>query len=538
MHQISPVAHWPVVLGVVRQLNVAALIDTFCPPHPAPVLACGRGVEALLLAILDGQHALYNVGARLEERGMVALLQPGLTPASRHDDRLGQILDALLAAHRNRVFGAIALNALAIDALPTPWRPQDTTTLTRYGASEDEPKPPGAPRPAYGQSQDGHDALKQVLLRLGVSRDGLPLRMGARDGQTRDSPETPVALEEGVARGLDGVRGMVADRQGSCQRTLGWCREPRVGLITLGPRTCAVRQEVEAWGQQHGALPWWLEKPARPRQEPPRRGHGPSVVRRVPVEDADGRLDGAAIRFRVVHASPLAQQGAVTSAAAPAQEAARVTEHVPHVAARWVAGAADAEAAIAEDEGRGQGRRGRTPRPWRYHGLHDRVEAVRVLNKRTRRGRPPPAEAPQVEVRYRRVVPPAVLTPAADAHGWTVLATTGQSDVCTDAALLQADQEQHSTVEPGLRWIKNPAAIAPVWLEKPARIAALAMLTVVGLLGSAVIQRQVRLYLHDHDPQVPGNKGATATPTAAVVFALLTQVMLGQFVVDNRVHPD
>ena len=43
---------------------------------------------------------------------MVPLLQPGLTRASLHDDRLGQILDALLAAHLNRVFGTIAFNAL------------------------------------------------------------------------------------------------------------------------------------------------------------------------------------------------------------------------------------------------------------------------------------------------------------------------------------------------------------------------------------------------------------------------------------------
>jgi hypothetical protein len=35
IHQLSPVAHLPLVLGVVRKLNVAALIDTFCPPHPA-----------------------------------------------------------------------------------------------------------------------------------------------------------------------------------------------------------------------------------------------------------------------------------------------------------------------------------------------------------------------------------------------------------------------------------------------------------------------------------------------------------------------
>jgi hypothetical protein len=59
------------------------------------------------------------------------------------------------------------------------------------------------------------------------------------------------------------------------------------------------------------------------------------------------------------------------------------------------------------------------------------------------------------------------------------------------------------------------------------------MLTVVGLLVYAVIQRQVRLYLRDHDRQVPGNKGPTATPTAAVVFALFTPIMLVHFAVDN-----
>ena len=87
------------------------------------------------------------------------------------------------------------------------------------------------------------------------------------------------------------------------------------------------------------------------------------------------------------------------------------------------------------------------------------------------------------------------MSPSEDAHGWTTLATTRRPEECTDTERLQAYQEQHSTVEPGFRWIKNPAAISPVWLEKPARIAALARLTVVGFLVYAVIQRQVRLYL-------------------------------------------
>src|SRR5512132_2956593 len=422
MQQISPVAHLPLVLGGVRKLNVAALIDTFYPPHPAHVLSCGRGVEALLLAILDGHHALYKVGARLEERGMLPLLQPGWTRASLHDYRLGQILEALFAAHLNRVFGAIALNALDVYTISTPWLHQDTTTITLYGAYEEEPhrgERPVPPRPAYGHSKDGHDDLKQVLLSLGVSSEGLPLRLGVRDGNTSDSTETPVAIEACLALGLDGVRGIVADSKAYCKRTLGLCLEQGVGLITLVPRTCAVRQEVEAWGQQHGALPLLLEKPGRTRQEPPRCWHGQSVVRRVPVEYADGRLDVAEIRFLVVHSSQLAHQAAVTYAAAQAKEAERVTAHVRRVEARWFACAADAEAAIAEYAGRGQGRRGRKPRPWRYHVLHYQVESC-----------------------YRLRVHPEALVPSEEAHGWTVLATTVGPEGCTDAELLQAYQEQ------------------------------------------------------------------------------------------------
>ena len=536
IHQISPVAHLPLVLGVVRKLNVAARIDTCCPPHPAHVLSCGRGVEALLLAILDGHHALYKVGARLEERGMLPLLQPGLTRASLHDYRLGQILEALFAAHLNRVFGAIALNALDVYAISTPWLHQDTTTITLYGAYEEEPhrgEGPVPPRPAYGHSKDGHDDLKQVLLSLGVSSEGLPLRLGVRDGNTSDSRETPVAIEECVALGLDGVRGIVADSKAYCKRTLGLCLEQGVGLITLVPRTCAVRQEVETWGQQHGPLPLLLEKPGRTRQESPRRWHGASVVRQGEVEDADGRLDLAEIRFLVVHSSQLADQTAVAYAAAQAKEAERLAEHIRRVEARWFACAADAEAAIADYAGRGQGRRGRPPHPWRYHAVDYRVEAVSVPQKRTRRGRPPKTEGPQVEVRYRLAVHREALVPAADTYGWTVLATTVPPAVCTDTEILQAYQEQHITVEPGFRWIKNPAAISPVWLEKPERIAALAMLTVVGLLVYAVIQRQVRLYLCEHARHIPGNKGLTATPTAAVVFALFTPGMLVYSTVDN-----
>jgi transposase len=535
VQQSHPIAHLPLVLGVLRRLEVPTIIDRLIPPHPAHGLSCGRGVEAFVLAILDGHHALYKIGRRLQERGMVALLQPGLTCASLNDYRLGHILDALFAANLTTVFSAIALKALEVYAIPTPWLHQDTTTIALYGAYEDEPQTPGAPRPAYGHSKDGRGDLKQVLLSLGVSGDGgVPLRLGVRDGNRSDSVETPMAIAECLALGLEGVRGIVADSKAYSRRTLGVCLEYKVDLITLVPRTCAVRQALEAWGQQQAALPLLLEKPGRTKDEAPRRWHGQSVIRQVEVEYSDGRVALEALRFVVVHSSQLAQQQTQAYTAAQAKEADAVMAHVKHVQARWFACEADAAAAIAEYEGRGQGQRGRRPRPWRYHAVRYRVVAETRRTRRARRGRPAKTESPPTEAGYRLVVEVAALAKAEEDNGWAVLATTVGAEGSGDTEILQAYQGQNTTVEPGFRWIKHPAAIAPVWLEKPERIAALAMLTVLGLLVYSVIQRQVRLYLRMHDQQLPGNKGLTATPTAAGVLALFAQVALVQLWIDAQ----
>jgi hypothetical protein len=45
------------------------MIDGVLPPNPAQVLSGGRGVDACMLAMLDGHHARYPVGSRLAERG-------------------------------------------------------------------------------------------------------------------------------------------------------------------------------------------------------------------------------------------------------------------------------------------------------------------------------------------------------------------------------------------------------------------------------------------------------------------------------------
>lgn len=132
--------------------------------------------------------------------------------------------------------------------------------------------------------------------------------MGRRDGNTSDSVEVPQAIEESLALGLGGLKGLVADAKAESQRTLGWCLEQDVGLITFVPRTCGIRQEVEAWGQQPSSLPLLRDKPARRRTDTPRRWYGRSLTREVEVEYGDGRIELAPVRFVAVYSNQLAQQ--------------------------------------------------------------------------------------------------------------------------------------------------------------------------------------------------------------------------------------
>ena len=308
---------------------------------------------------------------------MVALLQPGLTRASLNDYRLGHILDALFAANLNQVFSAVALKALEVYAIPTPWLHQDTTTIALYGAYEDEPKTPEAPRPAYGHSKDGRDDLKQVLLSLGVSGDGgLPLRVGLRDGNRSDSVETPLAIEECLALGLEGVRGIVADSKAYSRRTLGLCLERRDWFSHLSPthlRRAAGTRSLGAAATRLAPLggETWADQ-------------GRSAPPLAWAKCASGRwrwstaMDGSPsersalwwcirVNWRSSKPSPMPLRKRRKPRPWPTT--------CKQVHARWFACLPDAEAAIAEYEGRGPGRRGRRPRPWRYHTVRYRIVA-------------------------------------------------------------------------------------------------------------------------------------------------------------------
>ncbi len=90
----------------------------------------------------------------------------------------------------------------------------------------------------------------------------------------------------------------------------------------------------------------------------------------------------------------------------------------------------------------------------------------------------------------------------------------------TDAELLAACKDQ-AGVDNAFRWLKEPASVAPIFLEKEERIAALALIYVLAYMVYTLIQRRMRAKLAEQETTVPGNKGRTAKPTTEVIFRLM-----------------
>ena len=298
------------------------------------------------------------------------------------------------------------------------------------------------------------------------------MRGGLRDGHRRDRVAPPRALEACLAWGWEGMRGLVAESKASSRRPLGGWLAHQGERITRVPRPCAVRQALAAWGRAPPTLPLWVEHPGRTPPEAPRRGPGHSV--RPPVQGADsaGRVAQEALRGVVGHARQRAQPPTQTSAAAPGTEAEAGAAHVRQGQARWCAGRPAAETASAEYEGQGPGPRGRRPRPWREDTVRSRMAADPRRTRRARRGRPAKLAPPPRESGSRGAGEVEARANPAEAHGGPGRATTGSEANGAAVERLQASQDPNTTVAPGLRWLKHPAASAPVGWEKPAWIAA------------------------------------------------------------------
>jgi transposase len=521
--------HLPLVGTMLRELTVKDTLDALIPPHERNAVTVGECVEALVLTILTGEHALSRVAETLSGYDMEVIFQRPMDAAHFHDNRLGRALDALWATGLDRIYGAVISRAIQQYALELARLHTDTTSLKVYGAYEPDEEAEG-PLVTFGYSRDHRPDLKQLLFGLTVTAEGIPVWGHVTDGNRSDSTEHRFQITQLRQHLPDlGEPLLVADSKFCAGETMALATEHRFRFVTLVPQTVSLRQAlVDA--PELGELPLLWERPGR-RTGECEAYHGTSTVRPYFWKTVAGELQEMPLRFLVVESTQLAKVKAPRLTAAQQAEQGRLTTLRQQWQRRTFACEADARQAATLC--------------WRELALHSHqltytVDAEWVPAKRTTRGRPP-KDAPRPQRQVWRVswqvqeATAAILAQAQRERRFVLATNVLDTQHLSDADLLRAYKGQPA-VELSFKWAKNPAAIAPIFLETPTRMAALGCVYRMALLVYTLVERQVRKSLTERRETLPGRPAPSQSPTARTVFQLMRNIAVVTLVWSGRSH--
>lgn len=521
--------HLPLVGALLRELAVKDTLDALIPPHERHAVTVGECLEALVLTILTGEQALSRVADTLAGDELAVMFQRPMEAGHFHDNRLGRALDALWATGLDRLYGMVVSQAIHRYALELARLHTEATSLKVYGAYERDEGSEG-PLITFGYRRDHRPDLKQRLFGLTVTAEGVPVWGHVTDGHQSDSTEHRFHLTQLRQHLPDlGEPLLVADSKFFAGETMTLAAAHRFRFVTLVPQTVGLRQAlVEAPELSERPLLW--EQPGR-RQGEREQYRGASVVRPYRWKTAAGEVPEIALRLLVVESTQLAKAKAPRLAAAHQAEPAMLADLVQQWPRRPFACEAEAHpaATLCLRELR-----------WHQHQLTSLVSAEWVTAKRTTRGRPPKDALPPQRQVWRVIGPVREATAAirmrAQRECRFVLATNGLApQELSDAERLRASKGQPAA-ELSFQWTKNPAAIAPIFLETPTRIAALGGVYLIALLVYTLIERQVRNALVAQGETLPDRPAPSQHPTGRTVFPLMRNVAIVNLVWAGQVQ--
>lgn len=197
--------HLGIVAEVCREIGVAAWLDGHDPTSRQRV-SVGTATVALVLNGLGwSNRQLYLVSQFFADKPIEHLLGPGLRAEDLNDDCLGRTLDWLYAHNVTTLFAGLALRARQTFGITAARLHADTTSFSVHGQYETLPPEgeslatsaeetlgggdhdlPTIIQVTYGYSREHRSDLKQWMLALITSGEGVPQFLRPLDGQASD----------------------------------------------------------------------------------------------------------------------------------------------------------------------------------------------------------------------------------------------------------------------------------------------------------------------------------------------------------------
>ena len=177
----------PVVVNYFERLRLGAIIDEVVPWEGGVPL--GTVTEIMIANRLLNPQALYRIGTWARAAGLTDYY--GVTAEQLNDDLLGRGLERL-NQHAAAVEAALVTRMVKVFKVQVKQVHFDITDVELYGVYEQqlsEGQTPATPQPAYGRTKSGRKNVKQIGLGLNVTADGgVPIGHLPLDGNAAESP--------------------------------------------------------------------------------------------------------------------------------------------------------------------------------------------------------------------------------------------------------------------------------------------------------------------------------------------------------------
>jgi len=498
--------HLGLVAGIFDQLEIADVIDDRIPKLRNHKLEHSEVIKAMILNALGfvGQR-LYLFPEFYEKIPTERLLGAGITAADLNDDVLGRTLDAIYAYGPTELFNDIALKAMGHINFGVQRLHADTTSFSVQGEYEGYDGQ-SAIEITLGHSKDGRMDLKQFVLGLVTNQDGIPLFSKAYSGNASDKNtilEAFMKIKNGL--NLDDAAYYIADSAIYSEKNI-----QQLGTDMLWiTRTPATITESESLLDRDVELVECLDP-------------------RYKCFSADSNYGGIPQRWVLYQSQPMQERKEKTFEKQLEKERKQAERSLAKMKRREFACEADArkEADLWLAE-----------HPFfRFRDL-----SVKLANKRNGklRGRPRTGE----ELREIHLIEAEIefdaekIARAKSKLGRFILAT---NDLSLDPNTILSYYKGQQTVERGFRFLKDKSfRVAEVYLKKPQRIEALAMIMVLTLMIYSVAEWMIRKRLRETGETIPNQlKKPTQRPTFKWIVFLFMGVTEATIWINGEMHQE
>lgn len=451
----------PLIVHFFDLLDLGATIDNVVPWEGD--VALGTLAEIMIANRLLQPKALFRIGEWSQQAGLTDYY--GLTVEQLNDDRLGRALERL-AAHASTIQAALVLKMIKVFKLDVSHIHYDISNVELYGAYEAATAavPPPTPLPTYGRTKSGRKNIKQIQFGLNVTNDGaVPIGHLPLDGNTAEAKthlDNLKQLERLLPKGilllytadtkLDTPENLLGIVAGKGQFLCGGVFQPNLQQQYLKLRERLKPIDYCPKSQAH--LP-----------EEQRDAYQACEVEEKLYGEVNGR--GLRLKYRLIF---------VHSQAKAKQEAKTRERHVAKIREQFEA--------VERNLGK--------------YSLKTTEAVVRRLE--TAKGKYTEGSVFDYELsktrgqlRLKWNINPKAVREFEELEGVYLLKTNLPKKAHPTAKVLAMYKEQ-SRVERRIGNLKGPLAVAPMFLEKPARMAGLLCILVWALMVMALMERAVR----------------------------------------------